>query len=88
MANVAGEGFIQTARFRFQPPNFNVDTRGSQLLKASPAHLRIGVGHGCNHAANSGGDQSVRARRCAALVGVRFEIDVERASAGLAARLL
>ena len=37
---------------------------------------------------NAGGDQSVRAWRCSALMRVRFEIDVERSTAGTIASVL
>ena len=87
VANVTGESLVQTAGFRLKSPNFHLDAGGAQLLKAAPTHLRIGIGHGSNHATNSGGDQSVRARWRAAVVRVWFEIDVERAAAGLVARL-
>ena len=88
MANVTGEGLVQTAGFRFQSSNFHMDARRAQLLKASSTHLGIGIGHGSNHATNSGSDQSVGARGRAALVRVWFEIDVERAAAGFVAGLL
>ena len=85
LANVTSEGLVQVAGFRFQSPNFHVNARRAHLLKASPTDFGIGIGHGSDHATNSGGDQSVGARGRAALVRVGLEIDVERASASLVA---
>ncbi len=87
VANVTREGLVQTAGFGLQSPYFHLDARRAQLLKASPAHLGIGISHGSDHATNPGGDQGVGTRGRAAVVRVWFEIDVKRAAAGLAAGL-
>ena len=88
VANVTGEGLVQVAGFRFESPNFHVNARRAHLLKASPTDFGIGIGHRRNHATNSGSDQSVGARGRAALVRVRFEIDVERAATSFVGGLL
>src|SRR5579863_3380533 len=88
MANVAGEGFVQTAGFCLELTNFHVNACGAQLLKTLPAYLRIGIGHGGDHTADSGSDQGISTRGRPALMRMGFEIDVQRAAAGLAAGLL
>ena len=51
------------------------------------AYLRIRISHGSNHAANTGGNNGVRARSGTALVRARLQIDVEGRAAGLLASL-
>ena len=88
MANIACEGFIEAMRFRLQTSNFHMHARRTQFVETLPAYLGIGIGHGRNHAINPSGDQSVRARRRAALMRMWFEIDVERSAASFATGLL
>src|SRR5579859_928303 len=81
MADVAREGFIQLARLLFQSPDFHVDAGRAQLFEATPAHLRIRIGHRGDHAMDARRHQGVGAWGRSRLVGVRLQIDVERPAA-------
>ena len=88
VADVAGEGFVQAASLFFQAADFDLHAGGAQFFESLSADFRIGVGHGRDHAMNSGGDEGVGAGRSAALMGVRFEVDVESGAARFCRRRL
>jgi hypothetical protein len=85
LPNVSGEGFVQTTGFCLQFSNFHLNPCLAQLLKAAAADARIRIGHRRDYAPDSGREQSVCAGGRSALMGVRFEIDVERSAAGFGA---
>src|SRR5580692_2939347 len=85
MADIAGEGFVQSASRLFQAADFDVYAGGTKLFESLSADLRIGIGHGRDHAMNPCGDQRVGTRGGAALMGVGFEVDVKSCAAGLLA---
>ena len=82
MADEASEGFVQTSRLLFEASDFDVDSGGAELFESPAADFGIGIGHRGHNSMNACRDQRVGARSSAALMRMRFEVDVERASAG------
>ena len=81
--NVARESLIQPPRLLFQSPHFNMNARRAQLLKSHSADLRIRIVHRGDNTMNARGNQRIGARRCATLMRMWLQIDVERSAASL-----
>src|SRR2546429_5159986 len=88
MADVACETFIQPAGRFFQKSDLDLHPCGAELLKRASADCRIGIGHAGDHAGNSGGNHSIRARWGSPLMRTRLEVDIERGSSRLVAGVL
>src|SRR5579863_10392965 len=86
--NVAGEGLIQATRLFFEFSDFNVDSGGTQLFEAAPAHFRIRIGHRGHNALNPCFDKGVGAGRSSSLMGVRLQVDIKSSATSLHASLL
>src|ERR1700681_4563487 len=72
------EGFIQLSGLgRVKGVDLKFNARSLEAAEAGPAHLGIGILHSCYHLLDPGGDDRAGAGRSAALMGARFESQIE-----------
>ena len=77
MANVFRERLIQRFCFFFQYADRDFDSGGAKLVESLAADQWVWVLLGSDHARDSGGDQRVSTWSGAALMGTRFQVDIE-----------
>ena len=88
MTNIFCESFVEQLGLFFENPGPHHDTRSAQLLEPFSSHLRIGVLHAGDDAAQPGGNDRVCTRTGATLVRAGFEVEIYRGSSGLFSGLL
>src|SRR5271155_775469 len=88
MANVFRERLVQRFRFFSQYADRNFDSGAAKPLESLAADQRVWILLGSNHAGDSGGDQRVSTWSGAALMGTRFQVDIESRAASFFSGLL
>src|SRR6266542_1480969 len=79
---------IETLGFVGQQSHAHFDSARAQMRKALARNAWVGIFYWRDYTRDAGLDQSVRARRCAPKMRMRFEGDIGRSSARTYASLL